>query len=337
MNRRPLIIAAVIAVLVLAAIFTRGFGLFGGGRDGALVLYGNVDIREVDMAFRVNGRIKSIAVEEGDRVKSGEVLATLDTATLDARIGQADAKVAEAEAQLARLRDGSRPQDLAQARARVAAAEAVATDAEKDYERRQPLVEPGAISKDMWAATVAARDRARAQLAEARQALSLAVEGSRKEDVAAGEAAVRAARAARTSAAIDLSDARLVALTDTTVVTRAREPGAIVQPGETVLTLSIDRPLRVRAYVSETDLSRVRPGMAVELTADGNAKTYHGQIGYISPRAEFTPKTVETEDLRTDLVYRLRIIVSDPDGNLRQGQPVTIRLTGAKPAGRDDR
>src|SRR5690606_16297467 len=201
---------------------------------------------------------------------------------------------------VAKLRSGNRPQDIAQARSRVAAAEAAARNAQADYERRQGLVGPGAISRDQWAQTVADRDRAVAQLAEARQALSLVSEGARRGAIAAAEAQLRAAEAGRRRAGIDLQDTRLVAKSAGTVVTRAREPGAIVQPGETVLTLSIDRPLRVRAYVSEPDLSRIGPGMSVTLTADGNPKSYAGTIGHISPRAEFTPKSVETEDLRTD-------------------------------------
>jgi HlyD family secretion protein len=90
--------------------------------------------------------------------------------------------------------------------------------------------------------------------------------------------------------------------------------------------------MRVRAYVDAIDLSRISPGMKVEVTADGVAKTYHGTIGYISPTAEFTPKTVQTRELRTDLVYRIRLIVDDPDNALRQGQPVTVRVPGARPA-----
>jgi HlyD family secretion protein len=101
------------------------------------------------------------------------------------------------------------------------------------------------------------------------------------------------------------------------------------------MTLSIDRPIRVRAYIGEPDLWRIGPGMAVEVTADGNPATYHGTIGYISPRAEFTPRTVETESLRADLVYRLRVIVDDPDEALRQGQPVTVLVPGAR-TGRGD-
>lgn len=331
MNRR-LILVIVAVVLIVVALLTRGFGLFGGKNDAALALYGNVDVREVDMAFRVPGRIADIKVEEGQPVIKGQLLATLDTASLDSRIGEADAQVARASAELARLSNGNRPQDVAQAQARVAAARALYANAQADYARRQPLVAPGAISRDAWAETVTARDRAQAQLAEAREAASLARAGARREDVAAARAGLAAAEATRRSVGTDLRDARLLAAVEGTVVTRAREPGAIVGAGETVLSVAIDRPMRVRAYIAEPQVSRISPGMAVTVSTDGNPKQYRGTIGFISPRAEFTPKTVETEDLRTDLVYRLRIIVTNPDRALRQGQPVTVTVPDARPA-----
>ncbi len=330
MNRRRLIVLAIVVVLAVAAFATRGFGLMPGRPATELSLYGNVDIREVDMGFRVGGRISAIGVEEGARVTHGQLLATLDTATLDSRIAEADARIAQAQANHDKARNGARAQDVAQARARVAAAQAVYDNALRDYARRETLVGPGAISRDIWEQTRTERDRAAAQLAEARQGLSLLQAGTRREDVAAAAAEVRSAQAARASVATDRSDTRLVAAAAGTIVTRAREPGAIVQPGETVLTLSIARPMRVRAYVAETDLSRISPGMKVQVSADGNPKVYRGTIGYIAPRAEFTPKSVETENLRTDLVYQVRVIVDDPDDALRQGQPVTVRVVGAR-------
>ncbi|HEY9090647.1 secretion protein HlyD [Parasphingorhabdus sp.] len=330
MNRKRLIVIAAIAALLIAAVATRGFGLFGNDDDGSLTLYGNVDIREVDLGFRVGGRIESIVVEEGEKVKVGELLATLDSASLESRASLADAEISAAQANLTKLRNGNRAQDIAQARARLAAARISVTEAEKDYRRRARLVEPGAISRDLWDQTVAARHRARAQAAEAGAALSLLQAGARREDIAAAAAQVEAAKAQRTGAEVDLSDTRLFAQTSGTVVTRAQEPGAIVQPGATILTLSINKPMRVRAYIGEPDLTRISPGMAVEVLVDGNPRTYKGTIGYISPQAEFTPKSVETQDLRTDLVYRLRIIVADPDDALRQGQPVTVRVPDAR-------
>ncbi|OCC22479.1 secretion protein HlyD [Croceicoccus estronivorus] len=335
MNRRKAILIAVGAVLLLAATLTKGFGLFGDDGNGPLTLYGNVDIREVDLAFRVGGRIDTMAVDEGDKVTKGQVLAVLDTATLDSRLHQADAQVASARAQFIRAKTGSRPQEIMQAEARAKAARAAYETAQGDYDRRRGLVDPGAISRAAWDQTVARRDSAAAQLREAEAVLSLMREGSRVEDVEAAAAQLKAAEAARDAIAIDTGDAKLLAPSAGTILTRAREPGAIVQPTETVFTLTIDRPMRVRAYVAESDLSRIAPGMAVTVTADGNPKTYHGKIGYISPRAEFTPKTVQTTDLRTDLVYRLRIVVSDPDGALRQGQPVTVDITKPNPARAD--
>ncbi|AQR73466.1 HlyD family efflux transporter periplasmic adaptor subunit [Sphingomonas sp. LM7] len=330
MNRRRLIVLALVVALAVAAFATRGFGLLPARPDTELSLFGNVDIREVDMGFRVGGRIAGIGVDEGARVRQGQLLATLDTATIDSRIAESDARVAQAQANYDKARNGARVQDVGQARARVAAAQAVYDNTQRDFVRRQALVEPGAISRDLWEQTRSERDRAAAQLAEARQGLSLLRAGTRPEDVAAAAAELKSAQAARASVGTDQSDTRLVAATAGTVVTRAREPGAIVQPGETVLTLSIDRPMRVRAYVAETDLSRVSPGMKVQVKADGNAKAYRGTIGYIAPRAEFTPKSVETENLRTDLVYQVRVIVDDPDDALRQGQPVTIAVIGAR-------
>ncbi|MCW2389567.1 HlyD family secretion protein [Sphingobium sp. B11D3B] len=330
MTRQRLIVLIIVTVMLIAAVSTRGFGLLGRD-DGPLTLYGNVDIREVDLGFRVGGRIAQIPVEEGQRVKQGMLLAELDRASIDSAVAQSDARVAQARAELLKLQRGSRPEDVAQAQARFAAAQAAARDAQRDYERRQPLVAPGAISRDVWESTVAMRDRANAQLAEAQAALTLVRTGARREDIEAARAALQAAEASRKGVGTDLDDARLLASVDGVVVTRAREPGAIVAPGETVFTLAIDRPVRVRAYVAENQLSRIAPGMTVTITADGNPKSYSGIIGYISPRAEFTPKTVETSDLRTDLVYRLRIVVDHPDGKLRQGQPVSVSIADAAP------
>lgn len=327
MNKKLIAIGGA-AALIVAAIATNGFGLLGPDDGGPLTLYGNVDIREVDMGFRVSGRIAAIDVEEGEKVQPGQVLAVLDPAPLDSRLGEADAAIAGARAQLTQLENGSRAQDIGQSRARVESARVALRKAQQDFDRRQPLVEPGAISRDVWQATVAQRDQAQAALNEAQQAFSEVSTGARPEEIEAAQAQLRGAMAARGTLAVDRGDTALRSATAGTVVTRAQEPGAIVQPGATVLTLSIDRPMRVRAYVAESDLSRIAPGMKVEVKADGNTKAYHGTIGYISPRAEFTPKTVQTEDLRTDLVYRLRINVTDPDDRLRQGQPVTVRVVG---------
>ena len=328
---RPRVIALVVlAAIILAATFTHGFGLFSRKESASLELSGNVDIRQVDLAFRVGGRIRDIPFEEGARVEAGAVLADLDTRPLKDQLALADAQVAAAGAEFDKRRNGSRPQEIAQAAAMLADQRARLAKAQEDYERRKPLVATGAISRALFDSTEAEYHAAQAQVAAAEQALSLQRAGARREDIAAADAQRREAEAQRSKSLTDLDDAVIRAPNGGVILTRAREPGAIVQPGETVLTLTIDRPMRVRAYVAEADLPRIAPGMAVEMTVDGSSRVYHGVIGYISPTAEFTPKTVQTQSLRADLVYRLRVLVNDPDDGLRQGQPVTVRVTGAR-------
>jgi membrane fusion protein YbhG len=318
-------------VIILAAVLT------GCGRhDGVLRLYGNVDIRSVDLGFRVPGRIAAIRVDEGSKVKDGQVLALLDTRPLSDTLHLSEAQLANARAEFDKLRNGNRPQDIAQAEAQLADRAATEVQARAEYERRSELVKTGAISQSQFDTSRAQYAAAEAQRHAAEQMLSLQRAGARREDIEAAQAQLEAATAQRDKARTDLADASIIAPSDGTILTRAREPGAIALAGETVFVLSVDRPIRVRAYVAESDLGRVVPGMNVDVTVDGSPQTYHGTIGFISPTAEFTPKTVQTENLRTDLVYRLRVIVSDPDDGLRQGQPVTVSVPGARPAGRHE-
>ena len=333
MNKKVAVIAALV-VLVVAGIATRGFGLFGSD-DHALKLYGNVDVRQVDLAFRVPGRIAKIGPEEGDKVTAGQVLAQVDKRPLADALAAAEAQLDVANAEFAKARAGSRPQEIAQARARLSQAKVGLAKAKEDYDRRSGLVKTGAVSQQVFDATSAQYRTAQAQVRDAEEALSLARAGPRREDRKAAAAQAEAARAQRDSAKTNFDDAALRAPNAGTILTRAREPGAIVQPGETVLTLTIDRPVRLRAYVGARDLSRIAPEMKVEVEADGNPRTYKGRISQISPTAEFTPKTVQTEDLRTDLVYRVRVLIDDPDDALRQGQPVTITVTDARPRDND--
>jgi HlyD family secretion protein len=159
-----------------------------------------------------------------------------------------------------------------------------------------------------------------------REALALAREGFRSEEVNASRAELAAAIAQRKQVETQLADTELFAPNDGVVLARIREPGSIVAVGAPVFTLSLRDPVYVRAYVGEPDLGKLAPGTSVELATDSSNRRYHGQVGYVAPRAEFTPKSVETTDLRTDLVYRLRIVVADADEGLRQGMPVTVSV-----------
>jgi HlyD family secretion protein len=335
MSRRTrLIVIGALVIVVIAALATRGFGLFSERGSGKLVLSGNVDIRQVDLGFRLGGRIASIPFDEGARVEAGATLASLDTQPLKDQLAINEAMATQAAAQLDRQRNGNRAQDIAQAEAKVAQMRAQLTRAKQDLDRRSTLEASGAISKAVLDSTRAQYLSAEAEAQGAEQALSLQRAGARHEDIAAAQAQYQQAEAQLAKARTDIADSDIHAPNAGVILTRAREPGAIVGAGETVLTLTIDRPMRVRAYVDEADLGRLSPGMAVEVSTDGSSHMYHGSIGYIAPTAEFTPKTVQTRDLRADLVYRLRVIIDDPDDGLRQGQPVSVNIAAARSTGK---
>jgi HlyD family secretion protein len=333
MKRRILVALAVIVMLGAAWLGYRRFYAPRTNGNGALVLYGDVDVRQVDLSFKVAGRIAALAVDEGDHVTAEQTLATLDKRYFDDALHIADAHLAAQEAALAKLEHGSRPEEIAEARANVDLDEATVTINRVTLDRQRTLLKAAVAPQQTYDSALAAEQQAEAQLAYAENALRLAVLGPREEDIDAARAQLALEQANETVAQRDLGDATLVAPSPGVITTRVREAGAVVNAGETVFTLTLDKPLWVRAYVSEPDLGRVHPGMSAAVTTDmQDGKTYHGTVGFISPVAEFTPKAVETSELRTALVYRLRIIVSDPDEGLRQGMPVTVSL--ASPAGK---
>ena len=323
---------AVLLAIGAAVVFFAGraAGWWGGERDAATRIYGNVEVREVELGFRIGGRIAAVLVDEGDKVTPGQELARLDTQPLRDRLAGADAKVAAASAMVSKDAAGNRPQEVRAAQAAVTDAEARLGEARRLNQRRRALSERGFISKAELDESQSSLTAAAARLDAARAALSLAQEGTRSEDRTATRADAAQVAAERRAIQTDLSDAVLTAPSAGQVLTRVREAGAIVQPGEIVYAVALTQPVRVRAYVAEPDLPKVRPGMRVTVNVDGTGKSWPATIGHISPVAEFTPRTVQTEDQRADLVYRLRLTVDDPKNELRQGQPVTVTLPPTK-------
>lgn len=321
---KRILIITVILLAAGSAVFS--WVLHTEQDESLLYLYGNVDIREVQLAFRQPGRVAQMMFDEGDAVVAGTRMATLDAQPYQEAFAAAEASVRVAQAELAKMRRGLRPQEIIQAQEALNQAQAVARRAERDYVRLSRLLPSKASSQQDVDNAHAARDQAIAGVKAAKAALSQAREGFRKEDIASAEAQLAAAMATRDQAATALADTELFAPSDGTVIARIREPGSMVVSQSAVYNLSLDKPVYVRAYIGETALGRIAPGTPVQVRSDSSKKIYHGQIGFISPRAEFTPKTVETTDLRTDLVYRLRIVVSDADAALRQGMPITIEV-----------
>jgi HlyD family secretion protein len=320
-------IPVLILVLAAAAAGVWWYRSDARQRDStALEFYGNVDIREVNLGFRVSGRLQELRHDEGDAVKAGEVLGKLDDEPYQREAEQARGQAAALRARLQLLESGNRPQEIARARADLGEREVNAANAERLFKRQADLLSTKAVSAQDYDDAQARFREAEARRKSAREQLSLLEAGFRPEEIAQAKADLVRAEAALASAELHVADTVLKAPADGVVFTRAQEPGAVLAAGATVFTVSLEHPVWVRAYVHEPELGRVRPGMKVQIFTDSRRdKPYTGQIGYVSPRAEFTPKNVETAELRTSLVYRMRVVVDEPAEGLRQGMPVTLK------------
>ena len=317
-----------ILVLVLAAVGTGlYFSLRASGTAGDATLYGNVDIREVALAFRVGGRVADIQVDEGSIVHAGDLIASLDPEPLQDSVRVAEAAVAALSAHNAMLHKGYRAEDVAQAQARLEAARAALKDADFQLSRQKVMVPDGAAPQRTLDTAQSVRDQAAANVKAAEENHRELTAGYRREEVAESDGQLAQAQANLETARLALKDAKLIAPSDGVILTRAVEKGSMVQAGGPGFSLTLTNPVWARVYVNETQLGRFNSGTKVTLHSDSHPdKTYHGVVGFVSPTAEFTPKTVETADLRTSLIYRLRVVVADADNQLRQGMPVTVRL-----------
>ena len=321
-------VALILAVAVLVALIGGGTWWYQSLQNNGLTLYGNVDIRTVNMSFRVGGRLQSLNVDEGDAIKRGQTLGQLDKVPYENALMQAKANVATAQAQYDLMMAGYRAEEIAQASAAVKQAQAAYDYAQSFLQRQQGLWNSRTVSANDLANARSSRDQAFATLKSAQDKLSQYRAGNRPQEIAQAKANLEQAQAQLAQSTLDLHDTVLTAPSDGTLLTRAVEPGSMLSAGSTVMTLSLTHPVWVRAYVDEKNLNQAQPGREILLYTDGRPdKPYHGKIGFVSPTAEFTPKTVETPDLRTDLVYRLRIIVTDADDSLRQGMPVTLSFS----------
>lgn len=329
--KRRIIIVAGLALLIAAG--GAWWWYSRPAENGPIMLTGNVEVRQVNLGFKVAGRIQSLEVDEGDSVTEGQVLAQLEKVYFEDSIAQLTAQRDQAKAELAKMMAGNRPEEIAQAAATVKEREASLANAKITHDRAERLLHSNVGTRKAFDDAQAAYREAEARLKSAREALTLMRAGFRSEDIDAARAQLAEREAALQVARRQLADSDLTAPSKGVVLSRVREAGAIVAAGETVFVLSLTDPVWVRSYVSEPDLGRIKPGMEVSVRIDTpGAPLFRGRIGFISTAAEFTPKTVETQELRTALVYRIRIIVSDAGGILRQGMPVTVSVVGAEPA-----
>ncbi|KFK95072.1 MULTISPECIES: secretion protein HlyD [unclassified Serratia (in: enterobacteria)] len=326
MNKKSIAIISGVIVIIAAAAY--GFWHYQQQQEKPLTLYGNVDIRTVNLGFRVDGRLATLMVDEGDSVQPGQLLGKLDDGPYLNALLQAQANVASATAKLALLQAGYRDEEIAQVRSEVAQRLSAFNYADSFLQRQQGLWAKKATSADALEDARTLRNQAQANLQAAKDKLAQYLSGNRPQEIAAAKANLAQTAAVLAQTQLNLQDTTLTSPSAGTVLTRAVEPGTMLGAGSTVLTLSLTEPVWVRAYINETHLGKAVQGAELRIYTDSRpGKPYHGKIGFVSPTAEFTPKSVETPDLRTDLVYRLRVIVTDADEALRQGMPVTIRFT----------
>jgi HlyD family secretion protein len=377
MNRTRIAATASVLFLLVAGAWYLRFR--GGDRAEGIRLTGNIEATTVEVSFRIPGRIVERAVDEGMAVAAGQLVARLDNADLvdevrlrEAELSAADAALREltagarrqevagaeaevrrAQAQLADLLAGARPQEIESARAAVERARAAAEKARKDHERTEALLARQLIPPSENDAARAASEVAAARRKEAEEALALALDGPRKDQVEQARAALAGAeeklslvkegarretidqaRARRRQAAeglalakTRLSHATVVSPLSGTVLSRNAEPGEYVAAGTPVVTVADLRDVWLRAYIPETDLGKVRLGQAVAVTTDSfPGKKYGGTVSFIAPDAEFTPKSVQTQKERVKLVYRIKVTVANPAAELKPGMPADTMI-----------
>jgi HlyD family secretion protein len=328
MMKKPLI-----AILIIALVATLGWVFWHQKEEDQqahLTLYGNVDIRQVSLAFEGSGRIQTLLAEEGDQIVAGTLLGKLDTTGLTLQLAQILANIEAQKQNLLRLENGARPEEIAQTQSKVNAAKA------NQQLAKQTLVRLQDVAKQTEGRGVSVQDLdnakaqlavAKANVAEMEDALKLIQIGPRDEDIAAARAQLAAIQAQKMLIQYQISQGQLLAPSNGVLRSRLLETGDMASPQRPVFTLALTEPKWIRVYVNEIGLGKVKPGMAATVTTDSHPdQNIQGKVGFISSVAEFTPKSVQTEELRTNLVYEVRIIVEDQADQLRLGQPVTVTL-----------
>ncbi|HUA35958.1 MAG TPA: efflux RND transporter periplasmic adaptor subunit [Candidatus Binataceae bacterium] len=317
--KKRIAIAAVIVVAVAAAAWAFNPLLFMGvGPENTLTLSGNIEAHESVVSFKaVQSRVTELPFDEGQWVKKGTLLAQLDNSDYSQQVAIDEAQLAMAQRQL-----DSAQQKLEAANATVVSDQADFAQQQIDYNRNQRLFDERVISSDdrdksettfKMARAIVRRDQAMARSAE--------------RDIAVAQAQIHTANENLKLAQIDLGYTTLTAPFSGVILTRQAELGEVMLPGTPVVTMADLDHIWLRAYVSETDLGRIRWGQGATITTDTYpGKRYQGHVTFIASDAEFTPKSVETHKERVTLVYRIKIDVENPNHELKPGMPADAAI-----------
>ena len=300
----------------------------GDRPDAGITASGTIESTEADLGFQLGGRVARVQVREGDAVRAGAVLASLDQAELEARKAAAVAKARAARAMLTELENGARPEEVRQTRSGVDAAQRRMEESAAVLARTRRLFEGGAVSREALDQAETAHTVARTQYQQAREQLTLVNTGPRTERIQAQRAVVQEAEAAVAQVQANIDNAVIAAPFDGVVTVRHREPGESVAAGAPVLTVMNTRDRWVRIYVRENEVGRVAIGQHASITSDSHPdKKFDGRVTFISNEAEFTPRNVQTQEERVKLVYAVKVaIVGDAEMQLKPGVPADVVL-----------
>ena len=318
---------AVIALAAAVAVFLSAIYFGKRGEEHVLLLSGNMEVTETNTGFKPAGRVIDLLVDEGQSVRKGDLLARLDNAELTSTVAQQRAALQEAEARLAELEAGSRPQEIEQAKASVQSEEAELVRIRKDYERSEMLYHNGAIASAQFDAAKSSFESRAAQLRHAAEQLSLTKEGPRKESIEAAAYRVRQARAQLRVAEEKLNDTLIYAPFSGIILRKNVELGETVAQGTPVYTIGDLASPWIKVYVKEDKLGLVKLGQKAQVTTDTyRGKVYNGWISYISSEAEFTPKNVQTQEERVKLVFGVKVRVENVNNELKPSMPADVRI-----------
>lgn len=315
--------------LFLCAIFlSTVIGCGGGGKGNKIKASGNIEATNVTVSAKVTGQVMKLLFQEGERVKQGDTLMTIDHDLLAFQLQQAEAGAEAAKAQLSLLIEGARKEDIEQGKDAVTQAKANFVLVSENMERNKRLFKAKSITRQQYDDVSAKYDIAKAQLNSARENLKKLMNFARPDQIKQARANYK-----RQVAAVDLlkkniSDSYVTAPISGFVVKKFVEAGESVAPLSSLVMLSDLSYVDLVIYVSEKNLGKVKLGQEATVSVDSyKNKTYKGKVIYISPTAEFTPKNIQTQDERTKLVYAVKIHIHNPDFDLKDGMPADAVIT----------
>jgi HlyD family secretion protein len=319
----PVILLAVVVIGLIIYLLTRN-----QQENGHFIkVSGNIEATEVDVGFKISGRIVNRPFEEGDWVEKGQILGRLDDEDLRNRVEVARATLVSARARLDKLLAGSRPEEIRQAEAALQQAQFDLDNKQLAYDRMKMLHEKQVIAKEIYDNAETAFKVAKAGLDRAKENYQLVREGPRKEDIDDARAQVEQARASLNLAETQLGYSVLHSPLSGVILVKSGEIGEVVNPGTPILTIADIEKVWLKAYIPETDLGKVKWGQGVIVTTDLHPrKEYKGTLSFISSQAEFTPKNIQTEKERVTLVYRIKVDLQNPDRELKPGMPADGKI-----------